>query len=231
MSETADFDVIPINMPLNGKTYTDFIKDYWDFLLGRDPDNPVHNNTIFTRGCQNYRDVHSLENIRRKNFCGLTEETSSIIHTVGSQSSPFRNTSNYPVFVTVLDTIALEPEIDETGRVVTQDEVLREENDAVTPGDVALTIRKIGGSTSVVSVFSGHRTSANFRLVVPPDSVLAQRLEYAIRVGTYPTASAEGFYVLIKFKNPGVYELKSSGIGLRDFISKTRYFIEIPGGP
>jgi hypothetical protein len=109
MSQAADFDVIPINMPLDSRTYNDFIGAYWDFLLGPDPDNPVHNNTIFTRGCQNYRDVHSLENIRRENFCGIVEETPSIIHTVGSQSSPFRNTSKYPVLVTVLDKIALEP--------------------------------------------------------------------------------------------------------------------------
>ena len=107
-----------------------------DFLLGPDPDNPVYQNTIFTRGCQNYRDVHSRENIRRENFCGVLEETPSIIHTVGSQSSPLRNTSNYPVFVTDLDTIALEPEIDENGREVTQDEILRDEDTAVTPQDV-----------------------------------------------------------------------------------------------
>ena len=199
-----------------------------DFLLGPDPDNPVYQNTIFTRGCQNYRDVHSRENIRRENFCGVLEETPSIIHTVGSQSSPLRNTSNYPVFVTVLDTIALEPEIDENGREVTQDEILRDEDTAVTPQDVRLTIQKIKGSQSVIDVFNDHRTSANFSLVVPRTSVLAERLEYKIRVDTYPNAKTLGYYALIKFNTPGVYNIKSAGDGVRGYTSRVDYHIEIP---
>src|SRR5215212_9619987 len=182
-----DFDVIPTDGDIGGKRYDVFIKDYWDFLLGPTPNNPVYRNTIFTRGCQNYRDVHSRENVRRQNFCGRLEETPSIIHTVG-QNNPFRNTSNYPVFVTVLDTLALEPEIDENGREVTQDEILRDENDAVTSRDVRLTIQKNGGSESVVDVFNNHRTNANFSLVVQRTSMLAERLEYKIRVDTYPNA-------------------------------------------
>ena len=100
----ADFDVIPINGNIDGKGYSDFIKDYWHFLLGDNPNNPVYKNTIFTRGSQNYRDVHSIEksknaSVRRKNFSGLSKETPSITNTVGSQSNPLRNTSNL-VFIT-----------------------------------------------------------------------------------------------------------------------------------
>jgi hypothetical protein len=222
------FDVIPTDGTIGGKRYGDFIKDYWHFLLGPDPDNPVYQNTIFTRGCQNYRDVHSRENVRRKNFCGVLEETPSIIHTVGSQNNPFRNKSNYPVFVTVLDTLALEPEIDENGREVTQDEILRDENDAVTPRDVRLTIQKIKGSQSVVDVFNNHRTSAIFILVVPRTSILAESLEYKIRVDTYPNAKTMGYYVLIQFNTSGVYNIKSSGDGVRGYRSKADYHIEIP---
>jgi hypothetical protein len=229
-----DFEVIPTNGNIDGKGYSDFIKDYWHFLLGSNPDNPVYQDTtIFTRGCQNYRDVNSSENVRRKNFCGILEETPSIIHTVGSQNNPFRIRSNLSVFVTVLDTIALEPEIDENGREVTQDEVLRRENDAVRPQDVQLTIRKKGGgSQSVSNLFNDHRTSANFSLVIPRTSVLAERLEREIKVDTtYPNAKAEGYYALIKFNTPEVYNIKSDGYGVRGYISKADYHIEIPKEP
>jgi hypothetical protein len=222
------FNVIPTDGDIGGKRYDVFIKDYWESLLGPDPNNPVYRNTIFTRGCQNYRDVNSRENVRRENFCGRLEETPSIIHTVGSKNDPLKNTSNYPLFITVLDTIALEPEIDENGREVTQDEVLRQENDAVTSRDVRLTIQKNGGSESVVDVFNDHRTNANFSLVVPRTSVLAERLEYKIRVDTYPNAKALGYYVLIKFNTTGVYNIKSFGNGVRGYKSIADYHIKIP---
>lgn len=233
----ADFDVIPINGNIDGKGYSDFIKDYWHFLLGDNPNNPVYKNTIFTRGSQNYRDVHSIEksknaSVRRKNFSGLSKETPSITNTVGSQSNPLRNTSNL-VFITVLDTIALEQEIDENGRIIPQDDVLREENDSVELEDVQLTIQKIGGSESVVDlsdiIFKNHRTGATFSLDVPKESALAERLEYKIRVDkTYPNAKTLGYYALIKFNTPGVYRIKSIGNGVRGYTSRADYHIEIP---
>jgi hypothetical protein len=230
----ADFDVIPINKDIDGKGYSDFIKDYWHFLLGDNPNDPVYKNTIFTRGSQDYRDIHSIEKsknaaVQRKNFAGLKETPGE--YTKGSQNKPL-NTSKYPVFITVLDTIALESEIDENGREVTQDEVLKKENDVVKPEDVKLTIQKIGGSESVVDlsdiVFKNHRTKATFDLEVPQESVLAERLEYKIKPRKYPDAQAEGYYVLIKFNNPGVYNIKSVGKGVRGYISKADYYIEIP---
>lgn len=225
---SADFDVIPTDGDIDGKKYSVFIEDYWHFLLGSDPNNPVYQNTIFTRGCQNYRDVHSNVDVRRENFCGILPETPSQTHTVGSQNNPFRNTSNYPVFVTVLDTIALEPGIDENGGIITQDDVLQVEDAAVIPQNVRLTIRKIKGPQLDVDVFKNHRTGADFSLNVPGTSVLAERLEYKIRVDTYPNAKTLGYYVLIKFNTGGVYNINSTGRGVRGYISRASYYIEIP---
>lgn len=229
-----DFDVIPTNGKIGDKRYKDFIEGYWHFLLGPNPDEPISRDTIFTRGSKDYRDVDSTEKsknaaVQRKNFAGL--ETPGE-YTKGSQNHPLINTSKYPVFITVLDTIALESEIDENGREVTQDEVLKKENDVVKPEDVKLTIQKIGGSESVVDlsdiVFKNHRTKATFDLEVPQESVLAERLEYKIKPRKYPDAQAEGYYVLIKFNNPGVYNIKSVGKGVRGYISKADYYIKIP---
>ena len=227
-----DFDVIPTNGDIDGKKYKNFIEDYWHFLLGLHPDEPIYHNTIFTRGSQNYRDVHSIQKsqnvaIQRKNFAGFSKETPG-----GSQNVPIRNTSKFPVFITVLDTLALESKIDENGHEVTQDDVLKGENEAVEADDVKLTIQKIGGSKPVVdlsdTVFKNHRTKATFDLEVPQDSVMAERLEYKIKPGKYPDAQAEGYYVLIKFNTPGVYNIKSVGKGVRGYISKADYYIEIP---
>jgi hypothetical protein len=225
---SADFDLIPTDGDIGGKRYSDFISEYWHFLLGPDPDNPVFNNTIYTRGCQNYKDVQSEESVRRINFCGLLEESPSIIHTVGSQTNPFRPTSNYPVFVTVLDTIALEPGIDENGREITQDQILQHEDAEVRSNDVRLSIKKIGRPPSDVDVFNKYKTGANFSLVVPPASVLAERLEYRIRVDTYPNAKTLGYYVLVKFNTPGVYNIKLAGDGTRGYRSRADYHIQIP---
>ena len=105
---------------------------------------------------------------------------------------------------------------------MTQDEILRDEDTAVTPQDVRLTIQKIKGSQSVIDVFNDHRTSANFSRVVPRTSVLAERLEYKIRVDTYPNAKTLGYYALIKFNTPGVYNIKSAGDGVRGLYIQSR---------
>ena len=65
-------------------------------------------------------------------------------------------------------------------------------------------------------------------LVVPRTSVLAERLEYKIRVDTYPNAKTLGYYALIKFNTPGVYNIKSAGDGVRGYTSRVDYHIEIP---
>jgi hypothetical protein len=229
---SSNFDIIPTSGDIGGKTYDRFINDYWNFLMKPASilDSHVHENTIFTRGCYDYRDVHSLLDIQRRSFCGDTEESPSIIHAVGTRSSPFNPGVNYPVFVTVLDTIALYSYIDENGNSLSLSQVLDEENNAVTPRDVQLTISQVsgGGAPTSVPVFTHHRFSASVNLEVPSDSVLADRMERPIRPGSYPNAKAEGFYVLIKFNIAGAYRIRSCGFGVRKFKYLADYYIQIP---
>lgn len=229
---SSNFDIIPTSGNIGGKTYDMFINDYWNFLMKPASvlDDHVDQNTLFMRGCYDHRDVHSLQDIKRRNFCGDTEESPSIVHSVGTRSTPFNPVANYPVFATVVDTIVLYPGIDENGNPLTPDDVLEEENDAVTPRDVQLTIHKLngGGAPTNVPVFTDHRFSARVDLNVPTNSVLADRMERPIRPGSYPNARAEGFYVLIKFNIPGVYRIRSRGFGVRNYKSLTDYHIQIP---
>ena len=193
-------------------------------------DTHVDKNTLFMRGCYDYRDVHSLQDIIRRGFCGDTEESPSIIHSVGSRNGPFNPGGKLPVFTPVLDTIALRPDTDENGIPLTPDDVLHEENNAVTPRDVHLTIQKLngGGAPTSVPVFTDHRYSAPVDLEVPSDSALADRMERPIRPDRYPNARAEGFYVLIRFNLPGVYRIRSHGFGVRNYRSLMDYYIEFP---
>jgi hypothetical protein len=229
----ADFLIIPTNGNIGGKTYDQYIADYWNFLLGPDPDNPIFGASpaLFTRACYNYKDVQSLQDLRRRSFCGLSEETPSIIHSVGTRNNPFNLGANIPVFATVLDTIALTPEVDENANTVTPEDVLQEENDAVRRKDVRLTIQRQngGGQPESIDVFKNHRHGPTppFNLNVPQGSILADRMERPIRPGPYPNAIAEGFYVLIQFINPGVYRIKSRSSGVREYKSITDYHIRI----
>jgi hypothetical protein len=226
--------------PVSGRTYDRTIADYWNFLLSANPNNPVFGNppALFTRGCYNYRDVQSFEDILRRNLSGVSEESPSIIHSVGIPD-PFNPGANIPVFVTVLDTIALTPgvdEVDENGNLVAPQDVLEEENDAVKRGHVRLTIQRQNGGPHPmqrIDVINNHRHRSNlFNLDVPAGSVLADRLERPIDRDTpYPNVIAEGFYVLIKFTNPGDYRIRSRGFGVRDYKSIADYYIRIPPPP
>ena len=157
----ADLLIIPTNGNIGGKTYYQFIVEYWTFLLGPDPNNPVFGvpPALFTRGVYNYRDVQSLQDLRRRSFCGVSEDTPSEIHSVGTRNNPFNPGLNVPVFVTVLDTIALFSEVDDNANTVAPQNVLQEENDAVRERDVRLTIQRQNGGAQpvVVDVFNNHR--------------------------------------------------------------------------
>jgi hypothetical protein len=226
--------------PISRRTYDATIADYWNFLLSPKPDNPVFGAppALFTCGVYNYRDVQTLEDIRRKNFAGQVGETPSIIHFVGTPDAPFNPGANMPVFITVLDTIALDAnadEIDENGNQVSPEDVLKDENDAVKPGQVRLTIqRQNGGQNPLerIDVINYRHKSNLFNLNVRSDSVLAHRMERPFDRGTaYPHAIAEGYYVLIRFTNAGLYRLNAQGSGARDYNSQADYHIQLPAAP
>jgi hypothetical protein len=236
----TDFTVYrPIETePVSGRRYDATIADYWNFLLSVDPNNPVSGvpPALFTRGCYNYRDLQSPEDIRRRNLCGIAEGTPSVIHSPYPPNGPFNPGANIPVFVTVLDTIALTPDVDEfdeNGNPVAPADVLEEENDAVKRGHVRLTIqRQNGGPHPIerIDVFNNHLHGPTqpFNLNVPANSALADHMERPIKPGPYANAIAKGFYVLIKFTNPGVYRIRSRGSGVRGYRSITDYYIRIP---
>ena len=59
---------------MNGKTYEDFVEDYWNWLLSNNSNNPLFGGVLYLRACYKYRFIVLPNNeIRRNNrLCGIT---------------------------------------------------------------------------------------------------------------------------------------------------------------
>jgi hypothetical protein len=219
-----------------GVAYDRHIENYFNFLLGRDPCNPIFKNTFFMRPCYNYRNVHSTSPSRayRQNFCGVTPElcktSPSLVYSEGTPDTPYPLRNGVKeVFIPVLCTLVTDDEIGADGQTIPQLDILRAENDIVTPRDVRATIQVGSGQKEdIVPDLLAYRkrTDSPFVLTVPNDSTLADFMEFEVRRGTHNRALSEGYFLVLEFDTRGIYHLEAEGYGVRGHVSLMNYYIQ-----
>jgi hypothetical protein len=219
-----------------GTAYDRHIANYWNFLLGRDPCNPIFRNTFFMRPSHNNRNVHSTSSSRayRQNFSGVTPEpcktNPSLVYSEGTADTPFTLRNGVKeVFIPVLCTLVTDDEIGADGQTIPQLEVLKAENDIVTPRDIQATIQVGSGQKEdiVSNLFEYRmRTDSPFVLTVPNDSGLADFMEFEVRRGTHNRALSEGYFLVLEFNTGGIYHLEAEGYGVRGYVSLMNYYIQ-----
>jgi hypothetical protein len=219
-----------------GAAYDRYIENYWNFLLGRDPCNPIFRNTFFMRPCYNYRNVHSISpsSVHRQNFCGVTSESCktspSRVYSEGTPDTPFLLRGVKEVFIPVLCTLATDDEVGADGETIPQLEILRAENDIVTPRDIGATIQVGSGQKEdiVSNLFEYRRKTASpFILKVSDDSRLADFMEFEVsRATTHDRALSEGYFLVLEFDTPGTYHIEAEGYGVRGYVSLMNYYIQ-----
>lgn len=208
------------------------IQDYWKLLLSINPDNNPYNGVFYMRASYNY--VHAVDDqshAQRVNLSG------SNANSVGTQDKPVQISSKVPVFVAVLDTIAHDKYLNQSGTPLTINEMnkmLDKENEVISQGDVRANIENLttgAGPVSIVPAIkilsSPSASNATFRLAIPTGSKLAAKLEFPLPEGITVNARAAGLYELISNISPGKYHITNFSLGVRAYKAFMDYYIEV----
>ena len=219
---------------MSGKTYEDFVKGYWNWLLGRYSNNPIHNGVLYMRACYEYRYVTSADNEiqRNNNLCGGRPH----------QPPVPRATTDTPIFCPMIDACFDETYTDESGNF---DESLMR---AACNRDIDRTERSTNGRFATVPTITGdlggpydivpqpdienHRMeipqSGTFSLNVPANGLLRDKMEDPAPPGSGPfQAVAVGYYIVFKITDKGEYIIRSSARGPREYIANMVYRIKV----
>jgi hypothetical protein len=221
---------------INGKSYEDFVTDYWNWLLGTASNNPLSGGVLYMRACYEYEYSVSQDNeVRRNNSsCGTRPHQGS----VGSGV-----TTNTPIFCPMIDACFDETHRDERG--TNFDESLMRQS---CNRDIDLTERLATGRFATVpNIMSGpngpedivrqtdidrHRMEIpqrrTFPLNVPNAGLLRGKMEDPAPTGEGPfQAVAVGYYIVFKIRNRGQYTINSRARGPRNYIANMAYDITV----
>jgi hypothetical protein len=216
------------------------IQNYWNWLLGADPDgNPIPNGNVFYMHAS-YDYVDDLQEPRsqhpqRINLSG------DIPSTAGSESQPVNIPKNVSIFHPLLDTVVTDHDVNSNGvplTVAEMKDILDDENGQVRVRHLNATINNLTKNTGPQAIHGnllGFRTtapsssnSATFDLTVHPNSPFADKLEFAFPRGITVQARAEGFYVELYDITPGdTYHISSRCHGVRGYKAYMDYYIHV----
>jgi len=229
-------DVLAPGDDMNGKSYEDFVKGYWNWLLSRDSNNPLSGGVLYMRACYEYRSVVLSNNeIRRNNrLCGIAPHQPAVGPGI---------TTNTPIFCPMIDACFDDTYTDESGRNF--DESLMRE---ACNRDIDLTERLANGRFATVpNITSGpdgpedivpqpdierHRMEipkrGTFPLEVPNGTPLRDKMEDPAPLGTGPfEAVAVGYYIVFKIKDRGEYTISNRARGPRNYVANMVYNITV----
>jgi hypothetical protein len=226
-------NLVEVLRPSSGN-YKPFVVRYWNWLLGNQSNQHVVNDTLFCRACYEYRVVVSVDNELRRvnNLCGGAGNQVTVNNGVTTGTHIFlpmidacfnethRQREPDTSFTEPLMRAACNQDIDRTERV-----------DGRFP--TVPTITNGSGSPEAIVAqphIENHRLeiprTGTFKLKVPDDSLLKDKLEDPTPVGEFK-AVAVGYYIVFKIKNAGTYTIMSSASGPREYRAIMSYHITV----
>jgi hypothetical protein len=213
------------------------MQNYWNWLLGQDPDhhNPI-NGVFYMRACYGY--INEIQNLmspnpQRKNLCDNHPNT------VGSESNPISIANNVPIIIPLLDTVVTDHDlVNGTPSSTLMNNILDGENDQVGSSDLSAKIANLTAQTSLHDIDENlmqFRTTSPstsdsdmFPLTIDTNSTLADRVEFAIPKGVTVQARLQGFYLKLHDIAPSnEYYIKIRCHGVRKYKAFMDYYIYV----
>lgn len=227
-----------------GDIYDKYVQQYWNWLLGKDADSPKQGNVLFMRIIYGYRNRWGID---RNGEPVMTRGNVSQINRMAEDKGLTVKKNREYIFLPVIDTVEHDFDRDSVGNQLTpqtMNNILKAENDHVRrkieEGRVRATIRKLDKdgdkppheivpdlSYFMIGVPGGTNTLGTFRLHVPSNSKLAGNLEYEFPKDTHLNARAEGIYLIFSIKESGLYQIRSSADGLRNYHADMNYYVSV----
>jgi hypothetical protein len=208
----------------------DFLKEYWKQRLGSNPCNcdEVNDTATIGENIPNYRFAYSDIVVARKSFTGIREDdcqntnliTNKVLHVdKGDKVNIVMGTSIFPDRGDRYDFY------DPSGQnTATAKALVRQEMDAVQRGQLSVTF---DGQQLVQPEINYRVGPVEFDLVVPPDSKLADRMEYPIEPGTYNNTWTGGHCMVVEMNTEGRFNVRVDFDGVRGYKNRTETILVV----
>jgi hypothetical protein len=218
---------IPVVKPtenFRGMSYSEWITVWCNWLLSEEVDTYDGEDMLFLRGNVNFRPVGDLEGgPRHLAQIGMYDRTGR------SGERIFEGTSlMIPVIVSMLSI----GDVYEGTKMLTPQQLWYNTNiDAVRGGPFWASVMKKGGKRAyriVENIKNYKMQTPLFKLIVPDNSKLMNKMDIPIRPGIYDTI-AIGFFILIKSLPPSTYRINFGGQGIGEYFTNALYDIVVEG--
>lgn len=220
---SAPFEAISTEM----STLKQFLKDYWKIRLSNNPcTNEINGKKTVGEQIPNYAFSFNDHVIARKSFTGIKKDSCQNTELVTKNSITISEGED--VFIIIGSSVFTEYDYDSEyslynylGEQTQPNKLVEQELDAVLPGQMNVEINGepvTGGIQCVGPV--------DFNLEVPPDSAIADKMEYPIEKGETHQASTGGYIVVIKMNQNSDVHVDFDGLrGYKNRV-RTRVIVE-----
>jgi hypothetical protein len=217
-------DVVPPELNFRGMSYGEWVTVWNNWLLSEDPDTYDGGDVLFLRGNINYKPVEGIEGAPRHiDPHGVYDRTGQKGERI------FEKTS---IFFPVIDSMIKIGEMYD-GNVIERIEELRYtvNKDINEGGSMWATIIRKGDikPSKIVKNLKDYRVeSPLFRLVIPKNSLLKDKTEYASKPGIYDAVSG-GYFIMIRSLPPSTYRINFGAKGRGTYRTNAVYDIVVEG--
>jgi hypothetical protein len=210
-------------------SYGEWAAEWWKWLLSsKNPDYSKGDPVLFLRGAFDYEQVGEQRRPKRKPpHYDRTEDKKIEI---------FEGT---PIFFPVIEAEFNEkhPDPDNRGALITTEAKMRyfarRDIDEGGPMGATIQIGTEGPKTKIVDDLKRYRAeSPLFKLVVSNESIIADKLDVALKAGTFD-AVADGYWILIRSLPPSnePYRIHFEAVGRGDYSNSATYDITVKPKP
>lgn len=217
---------IPVVKPtenFRGMSYSEWAKVWCNWLLSEDPDTYSGGDMLFLRGNVNFKPVGNLKDgPRHVAQRGIYDRTGNAGEKI------FEGTS---IMIAVIVSMLSIGDIYEGTKMRTPQQLWYYSNldiDRSTSMWASIMKKEDKQPYRIVKDIKNHRVATPlFRLIVPDDSKLMNKIDIPIKPGHYDTVIV-GFFILIKSLPPSVYRINFGG-QIGEYYTNSLYDIVVHG--
>ena len=215
-------DIVQPDENFRGMSYGQWAAEWNKWLFSEDPDTYDGGNVLFLRANPDYRPISTKKDSLRY------AERNAIYDRTGCKGESILE--GVAIFVPILTTVLFIGDNYE-GKILRNEKDLRyyANKDTDDNRNMWAAIKRKGDKNafSLVKNLEDYRfESPLFKLAVPKDSLLRERMEFTIKPGIYD-AITTGYFIMIRSLPPSFYRINFGGEGVGIYVINSVYDIEV----
>jgi hypothetical protein len=217
-------DVVHPNNNFRGMSYSDWVIVWNKWLMSEDPNTYDGGDILFLRGNVDYRPLRGVNGAPRH------IDPQALYDRTGEQGETvFQGTA---VFIPIITTIMILGYRDNGVKISNEENLRYAANREISEGGAmwATVLSKgMRKPSKIVNDLKDYRIeSPLFKLTISKKSLLKDKTEQPLNVGTYDVISA-GYFLIIRSLKPSIYRIFFGGKGRGEYFTNAVYDITVKG--